>query len=123
MSIDLSSLRREFPLLQAKTYLNSCSYGVLSRSVDTAFQDYLQSRHRDGSNWEAWVGQLETLRESVGRLLQCSPADVSISTSLSESVNALASSLEPYRGRNTIVTTDFDFPTTSQIWLAQQRRG
>ncbi len=123
MSIDLSGLRREFPLLQTKTYLNSCSYGVLSRAVDAAFQDYLQSRHGCGSDWEAWVGQLEALRESVGRLLQCSPQDVSISTSLSESVNALASSLGPYRDRNTIVTTDFDFPTTSQIWLAQQRRG
>lgn len=120
---ELSEIRREFPLLARKTYLNNCSYGVLSRTVERAFDDYLESRRDNGSNWELWVAQLEKLRGELGRLLQCPPADVSISTSLSESVNALASSLDFSGARDTVVVTDFDFPTSSQIWLAQQRRG
>jgi selenocysteine lyase/cysteine desulfurase len=121
--LDLTEIRKEFPLLQSKTYLNSCSYGALSRTVERAFQEYLQSRHTHGSQWERWVEQLEILRSALARLLQCTPADISISTSLSESVNALASSIDPCGARDTVVVTDFDFPTTSQIWLAQQRRG
>lgn len=123
MSIDLCKLRQEFPLLQTKTYLNSCSYGLLGKPVEAAFKQYLESRQTHGSNWEVWVGELERLRGALGRLLQCPDEDVSISTSLSDSLNALASSFGPYEGRDTIVTTDFDFPTSSQIWLAQQRRG
>ena len=123
MSTDLTTIRQEFPLLEAKTYLNSCSYGVLARQVEAAFRKYLESRHAHGSDWEVWVGELENLRASLARLLGCPPDDVSVSTSLSESVNALASSLDPTQGRDTIVTTDFDFPTSSQIWLAQERRG
>jgi len=120
---ELERIRLEFPLLASKTYLNSCSYGVLSRAVEQAFNDYLQSRHEFGSNWDHWVGRLEEIRATVAQLLQCEAADVSVSTSLSESVNALATSLFPQGERDTIVVTDFDFPTTSQIWLAQQRRG
>ena len=123
MSHDLTAFRDEFPLLRNKTYLNTCSYGALSHAVERAFQQYLQSRHTHGSHWERWVEQLEILRGWLASLLQCGPADLSISTSLSESVNALASSLDPSGERNSIVLTDFDFPTTSQIWLAQQRRG
>lgn len=121
--LDLARIRKDFPLLANKTFLNSCSYGVLSHAVEAAFNDYLQHRHTQGSHWEFWVGQLEEFRAVVADLLQCEAADVSLSTSLSESVNALATSLEPEGDRDTIVVTDFDFPTTSQIWLAQQRRG
>ncbi len=120
---ELRSIRQDFPLLASKTYLNSCSYGVLCHAVERAFNDYLQSRHTLGSNWEYWVGKLEEMRTAVAGLLHCAAVDVSISTSLSESVNALATSLFPEGKRDTIVVTDFDFPTTSQIWLAQQRRG
>ena len=123
MPRDLESIRNEFPLLENKTYLNSCSYGVLSRTVERAFMQYLDSRHERGAQWDVWVGQMESLRAALGKLLSCNADDVSLSTSLSESVNALASSLDFGAGRDTIVVTDFDFPTTSQIWLAQQRRG
>jgi selenocysteine lyase/cysteine desulfurase len=123
MPIDLDAFRNEFPLLRTKTYLNSCSYAVLSNAVERAFLEYLQSRQSNGSDWERWVGRLETLRGHLGTLLDCAPADVSISTSLSESVNALASSLDFAGKRKAIVVTDFDFPTTSQIWLAQEKRG
>jgi selenocysteine lyase/cysteine desulfurase len=46
-----------------------------------------------------------------------------VSSSVSESVNSLASGLSFQGERNEIVVTDFDFPTTSQIWLSQQPRG
>jgi len=120
---DLRRIRKDFPLLASKTFLNSCSYGVLCHAVEQAFNEYLQSRHEHGSHWEHWVGRLEEMRAVVAKLLNCPAADVSISSSLSESVNALASSLFPQGKRDTILVTDFDFPTTSQIWLAQQRRG
>ncbi|MDT8319101.1 MAG: aminotransferase class V-fold PLP-dependent enzyme [Xanthomonadales bacterium] len=123
MPLDLNAIRDEFPLLQSKIYLNNCSYGVLSRTVERAFHEYLRSRHVYGSHWEQWVTRLERLRGVLGELLQCVPADVSVSSSVSESVNSLAGSIVPSGSRDTVVVTDFDFPTTSQIWLAQQRRG
>lgn len=121
--LELERIRKDFPLLANKTFLNSCSYGALCHAVEQAFNEYLQSRHQEGSHWGQWVAKLDEMRSVVAKLLNCPAVDVSISTSLSESVNALASSLFPQGERDTILVTDFDFPTTSQIWLAQQRRG
>jgi selenocysteine lyase/cysteine desulfurase len=56
-------------------------------------------------------------------LLHCPADDVSISTSVSESLNSLMTALRFDGPRNKIVVTDFDFPTTSQIMLAQAARG
>ncbi|MEJ8568012.1 aminotransferase class V-fold PLP-dependent enzyme [Elongatibacter sediminis] len=122
MALDLQAIRREFPLLQDKTYLNNCSYGVLSHRVEAAFNEYLNSRKEWGAQWEHWVERQESLRAVVGRLLDSPAEDVSLSTSLSQSVNSLASSLDWTGDRDTVVVTDFDFPTSSQIWLAQSRR-
>jgi selenocysteine lyase/cysteine desulfurase len=48
---------------------------------------------------------------------------MAVTGSVSESVNSLVSALDFGTGRNRVVVTDFDFPTTSQIFLSQQRRG
>jgi len=42
MQPDFASLRRQFPLLAHKTYLNSGSYGALALSVQAAFAAYLE---------------------------------------------------------------------------------
>ena len=37
MTIDFAALRRRFPVLERKTYLNSCSYCALADTVRDAF--------------------------------------------------------------------------------------
>ena len=118
-----AAVRGHFPVFEHATYLNSCSYGALCIDVKAAIQEYIDTRIRVGSDWGHWVEQLEHFRILLARLLHCSTDDVSISSSVSESVNSLASALDFSGTRNTVVTTDFDFPTTSQIWLAQAHRG
>lgn len=123
MSSVTERARKQFPILATRTYLSSCSYGALCVEVKAAVGEYLDSRFSKGSDWGHWVEQLEHARRWLAALLMCSTDDLSISTSVSESVNSLASALDFQGKRNTIVVTDFDFPTTSQIWLAQSRRG
>lgn len=116
-------VRADFPVLARRTYLNSGSYGALCTDVKAAVEAYLDSRLVTGSDWPQWVGKLEEVRALLAQLLGCTEDEVSVSASVSESVNSLASALDFSGTRNTVVVTDFDFPTTSQIWLAQARRG
>lgn len=119
----MENVREQFPVFKSRTYLNSCSYGALSVGVKQAVEEYLGVRMTTGSDWDHWVTKLEQARGLLAKLFDCSTDDMSVSSSVSESVNSLASALS-FRGeRNGIVVTDFDFPTTSQIWLAQQSRG
>ncbi|HEX4151844.1 MAG TPA: aminotransferase class V-fold PLP-dependent enzyme [Steroidobacteraceae bacterium] len=120
---DFTALRREFPLLARKTYLNSGSYGVLANEVKAAFEAYLEDRSRVGADWDLWVGKHEAVRSRVGELLGASPEEIAVTASVSAGLNSLASALDFSGPRNKVVISDFEFPTVAQIWHAQERRG
>lgn len=115
-------LRERFPIFQQKVYINSCSKGALSTDVRAAYEHYLQDWEEKGSPWEYWVGQLEATRSAFARLIHAKSDEIAVKTSVSDAVNALASSLD-LSGRKKIVVDDFAFPTTAQIWHAQSSRG
>jgi len=117
------ALRDQFPILAHKAYFNGCSYGALSLSVKAAVEQYLQIRMEQGARWDIYVQKKESVRALLAQLLQCAGDDVCVSTSASESLNSLMTAMNFDGARNRIVTTDFDFPTTSQIMLAQSARG
>ena len=116
-------LRDHFPIFQTKTYLNSCSHGALSKEVRAAYLSYLEDRDRRGADWEDWVGKQEVLRGALARLLNAAPGELALVSCLSAGLNALASALDFSGPRNKVLVTDFDFPTTTQIWRAQESRG
>ncbi len=123
MNFDLDAIRRQIPILQEKAYFNSCSYGPLSLPVKAAIEQYLDIRMREGARWDIYCEKLERVRGLLEQLLQAPADDISISTSVSESLNSLMSAIDFTGSRRKILLTDFDFPTTSQIMLAQQARG
>ncbi len=123
MSAALDAFRDRFQIFRTRTYLNSCSYGAMALEVKAAVEEYIERRMTKGSDWDDWVGRLETTRGLLARLVGCSDDEMAVTGSVSESVNSLVSALDFTRDRNRVVLTDFDFPTTSQIFLSQQRRG
>lgn len=116
-------LRDHFPIFQTKTYLNSCSHGALSTEVRAAYLSYLEHRDRRGGDWEEWVGKQEVLRGALARLLNAAPSELALVSCLSGGLNALANAIDFSGPRNKVLVTDFDFPTTAQIWRAQESRG
>ncbi|QRP50495.1 aminotransferase class V-fold PLP-dependent enzyme [Amycolatopsis sp. FDAARGOS 1241] len=116
------SIRHRFPIFENRVYLNSCSQGALADSVRAAYTSYLDSLEAEGSLWSHWVEQSERARGAFARLLHTEPDSVAVTTSASAGVASLASALD-FGERDTIVTTDLEFPTIGQIWHAQARRG
>jgi selenocysteine lyase/cysteine desulfurase len=118
----VAAFRKQFPIFDQKVYLSSCSQGALSRPVEAALQEFVESWHTHGNPWEIWVGRMEELRAEFARLINAEPAEVAVTFSVSSALNSLASALR-YKERPRVVTSDFDFPTVGHIWLAQARRG
>ena len=116
-------LRKRFPILASKTYLNSCSQGALSDDVCAAYRAVSDDWNTMGSPWELWVDRLEGARHAFAGLVNASPDEVAVTTSVSASISALASALDFSGPRNRIVVSDFEFPTVGQIWHAQEQRG
>ena len=123
VSFDVERLRERFPTLARKTYLNSGSYGLLAVDVRRAFERYLDHREECGSDWPGWMEQHEALRTRVATLLNAGADEIAITASASAGINAIASALDFNGPRNTVVASDFEFPTSGQIWHAQERRG
>src|SRR5579859_5615502 len=123
MEHNFEALRREFPVLQRKTYLNSGSYCALANEVRAAFDAYMEDRLLVGANWDVWVTKNESVRSLTAKLLRASPDEIAVTASVSAGLNALASALQFTGARNKVVVSDFEFPTNAQIWHAQEPRG
>ena len=123
MEPNFEALRREFPVLARKTYLNSGSYCALANEVKSAFEAYMEDRLLVGANWDVWVTKNESVRSLVAQLLNATPDEIAVTASVSAGINALASALDFSGPRNKVVISDFEFPTNAQIWHAQEPRG
>src|SRR5580692_6933156 len=123
MEPNFEALRREFPVLARKTYLNSGSYCALANDVKGAFDAYMDDRLLVGANWDVWVTKNESVRNLTATLLHATPDEIAVTASVSAGLNALASALDFSGPRNKVVVSDFEFPTNAQIWHAQEPRG
>ena len=123
MEPNFAALRKEFPVLERKTYLNSGSYCALANEVKTAIETYMEDRLAVGANWDVWITKNETVRALTAQLLGAAPDEIAVTASVSAGLNALASALDFSGPRNKVVISDFEFPTNAQIWHAQEPRG
>jgi selenocysteine lyase/cysteine desulfurase len=111
---EVEKIRSRFSIFQRKIYLNTCSQGPLSDSVQAGLQDYIASWHEYGSPWELWVERYEAARTAFARFINASPDEVAIVTSVSAGVNSVASALN-FRERKKIVLGEFEFPTMGHV--------
>lgn len=117
------SIRGRFPILEHAAYANSCSQGALSVDVRAAYERYLSDWDEKGAPWELWVERAEAARGRFARLLNATPDEIAVTTSVSAGVSSLVSGLRFPDGRNKIVISDFEFPTIGQITHAQELVG
>ena len=103
-------------------YVNACSQGALSHEVRQAYDDYLRDWDEQGSPWELWVTLTEQARGRFAELINATPDEVAVTTSLTAGVSSLVSALG-FAEKDTIVISDFEFPTIGQIAHAQEQRG
>jgi len=123
MEPNFAALRKEFPVLERKTYLNSGSYCALAQDVKAAIETYMDDRLAVGANWDVWITKNEAVRALTAQLLGAAPDEIAVTASVSAGLNALASALDFNGKRNKVVISDFEFPTNAQIWHAQEPRG
>ncbi|HWM28386.1 MAG TPA: aminotransferase class V-fold PLP-dependent enzyme [Woeseiaceae bacterium] len=120
---DSAAIRARFPVLERKTYLNSCSYGALAADVIAALHQYIDDRVEKGTDWNYWVARNDSARQAVADFIGANADEVAVTASASAGINSIASALSFDRPRNKVVISEFEFPTNAQIWYAQERRG
>ena len=121
---DLIAWRKEFPILQRKTYLNSCSLGALSTRSMAGMARFQELWNEYGASawYKLWLGEIAEVREKFARLIGAQPHEVAIAPNVSAALSEIATGLDMGE-RNRVVMADLDFPTLAYQWMAKQRLG
>jgi kynureninase len=121
---DLLKYRDEFPILQKKVFMNTCSLGALSRRSITAVNEFLDLWAEMGASawYELWVGKIAGLRAAYGRVIGAPPDRIAITPSISVAVSGVASAID-HSKRKKVVMADLDFPTLGHQFLAKRPHG
>jgi selenocysteine lyase/cysteine desulfurase len=90
--------------------------------VRAAYEDYLDGWDERGAEWAHWVERAEAARAAFARLLHAQPAELAVTTSVTQGVSGIVSALD-LRTRPRIVISEYEFPTIGQIAHAQELRG
>ncbi len=121
---ELVSYRSEFPILQRKTYLNSCSLGALSNRSMRGLAQFMETWNEWGAHawYEIWLGEIAKARQKFAAIIGAQPQEVAIAPSVSAALSSIATALD-YSKRNNVVMADMDFPTLAYQWLVKERLG
>ncbi len=121
---DLVSYRTEFPILQRKTYMNSCSLGALSQRSMQGMAQFMELWNEWGAHawYEIWMGQIANVRRKFATIIGAQLHEVAIAPSVSAALSSIATALD-YSKRNNVVMADMDFPTLAYQWLVKERLG
>lgn len=120
---EIEGWREEFPILKDVVHVANCSQAPQSKRVRQAINRYLDSWLTVGMDWDTWMEEVYKAKVKFAKLINAEPGEIAISTSVSEGVSSIASSLDYSGKRKKVVVTDVEFPTVNYIWLAQQKYG
>jgi selenocysteine lyase/cysteine desulfurase len=118
--VNVSQWRTEFPILQHRNYLNSCSLGALShRSVEWV-RRFQEEWHAYGASawYETWMSRLDALRAAAARLVNGDRDEIALTASVSAALASIASCID-YSARKRVVISELDFPTLGYQWMVR----
>jgi selenocysteine lyase/cysteine desulfurase len=121
---ELVEYRLEFPILQRKTYMNSCSLGALSLRSMRGLETFMEMWNEWGAHawYEIWMGEIAKVREQFASIIGAQVHEVAIAPSVSSALSSIATALD-YSKRNKVLLANMDFPTLAYQWLVKERLG
>jgi kynureninase len=122
-SFDFTTLRKQFPLLENRTYLATHTLGPLPRDAVVDIEAYTQSLYLGRRALSIWLERYQEMFPLLEQLLNAPTGSVAITASSTAAQAAIAAAIQPNAKRNRIIVTDLDFPSGRYLWKSQVQRG
>lgn len=122
-AFDIAVWRKRIPLVATHVLMNNCSQSPMTDVTRAAAERYLDSWNRCGMDWDAWLEEVRQARAAFATLINASPDEIAVFSSVSEATSAVASALDFAGKRNGVLASEMEFPTVGHVWLAQEARG
>jgi selenocysteine lyase/cysteine desulfurase len=121
--VNWESIRGEFPALAQWTFLDSATFGQLPRcAVDAVAQHFAHRNELACSDFLHWFEDMDGIRASAGRLVNCESSDIAFITNVSSALGMLLAGL-PWRTGDRVVTLEDEFPNNSYAPHSLEERG
>jgi selenocysteine lyase/cysteine desulfurase len=120
---DISALRKSIPALASTIPMCNCSQAPQTDATLAAAERYLESWRTRGMDWDEWMAEVARAKAAFATLINASPDDIAVFSSVSEATSAVASALAFTGHRRDVLTTEAEFPSIGHVWLAQKQRG
>jgi cysteine desulfurase / selenocysteine lyase len=113
--IDWEHIRRDFPVLEHTTYLNSAAAGPVPRPVmEAATNFYREMMDGADARWDEWLERREDVRRRVAKFINADPEEIALTTNTSSGMNTIVDALE---GRGAVISCELEFPVSTITWL------
>src|SRR6476620_2623178 len=113
--INWDDIRKQFPVTENSTYLNSAAAGPLSCATTAAATEYYQQMMNDGDiHWDEWLEKREEVRRRVAAFINAEPDEVALTTNTSSGMNVIIDALETH---GEVISCDLEFPVSTLPWM------
>ena len=113
--INWDDIRKQFPVTENSTYLNSAAAGPLSRATMAAATEYYQQMTDDGDiHWDDWLEKREEVRRKVAAFINAEPDEIALTTNTSSGMNIIIDALETH---GEVISCDLEFPVSTLPWM------
>lgn len=121
--MDITRIRKLFPVTKKWVYMNHAAVAPLSTRVVKAMELFLQDQLENGSvNWKDWFETYARARSLAARLINAHADEIAFVKNTSEGVSMVANGLRLGRGAK-VVLAEPEFPSNILPWIALERRG
>jgi len=123
----VEELRAQFPVLERVAYLNAGTNGPVPRRAFEAVEAALRVQLEEGRSSKAWfqrsVERIDELRGRIAPLLGASQADIALTGSTTDGINAVLHAIDLNPG-DELLTTDEEHPgVLGPLATARDTRG
>ena len=113
--INWDEIRKQFPVTDNFTYLNTAAAGPLARPTHNAAAEYYDLMMSDGDvHWDDWLAQREEVRKKVAAFINAEPDEIGLTTNTSSGMNVIVDALET---RGEVISCDLEFPVSTLPWM------
>lgn len=113
--INWAEIRKQFPVTDHSTYLNTAAAGPLSQRTSAVASDYYQQMMNDGDiHWNEWLQRRQEVRQKVAAFINAEPDEIALTTNTSSGMNLIVDALET---NGEVISCDLEFPVTTLPWM------
>jgi cysteine desulfurase / selenocysteine lyase len=115
MATPWDDVRRDFPGLEGKAYLNAAAASPTPRPVREAVERFYREQEDGGDrDWEEWLERREDVRKRVAAFVGASPEEIAFVPNASTGINLIVDLLE---GDGPVLSSEASFPAVTLPWI------